>query len=172
LSAGRHDLGGKPPARSSITPKDDSSKSSVSLRFVALSTERLTQWLSRRIEVDLPVVMIDGIHVQSRVVLVGLGFDARGKKHVLGLWEGSTEKTQVVRSLFSDLIERSLDADVSRLRVIDGAKALRRDPRGLRGERRHEHKRRQVLEHLPEELHASVGRAMKDTWQSKDPVLA
>lgn len=60
------------------------------------------------------------------MVLVALGFDAQGKKHVLGIREGSTEKTQVVRALLSDLIERGLDADAPRLWVIDGAKALRR----------------------------------------------
>lgn len=152
-------------------------RSSVSLRFVALSTERLTQWLSRRIEVDLPVVMIDGIHFQGRVVLVALGFDAQGRKHVLGIREGSTEKTQVVRSLLSDLIERGLDADTPRLWVIDGSKALRRAILEVFGtsalvQRCQEHKRRNVLEHLPEDLHASVGRAMKDAWQSKDPLLA
>ncbi len=32
-----------------------------------------------------------------------------------------------------------------------------------------EHKRRNVLDHLPEELHASVRRA---AWQSKDALLA
>lgn len=34
--------------------------------------------------------MIDGIHFRKRVVLVALGFDARGEKHILGIWEGST----------------------------------------------------------------------------------
>ena len=102
------------------------SRSAVSRRFVALSAERLRQWLSRRIEVALPVVMIDGIHFTERVVLIALGFDARGRKHVLGMREGSTEKTQVVRALLADLIERGLDADAPRLWVIDGGKALRR----------------------------------------------
>lgn len=133
--------------------------------------------VSRRIEVALPVVMIDGIHFQERVVLVALGFDAQGKKHVLGIREGSTEKTQVVRALPSDLIDRGLDADVPRLWVIDGAKALRRAITETFGEtalvqRCQEHKRRNVLDHLPEELHASVGRALRDAWDTKEVGLA
>ena len=44
-------------------------------------------------ELDLPVVMIDGIHFRDRVILVALGIDAQGNKHVLGLREGSTEAT-------------------------------------------------------------------------------
>ena len=153
------------------------SKSAVSRRFVALSAEQLRAWLSRRIEVALPVVMIDGIHFQERVVLVALGFDAQGKKHVLGIREGSTEKTQVVRALLSDLIDRGLDADAPRLWVIDGAKALRRAITETFGDtalvqRCQEHKRRNVLDHLPEELHVSMGRALRDAWETKDPVLA
>ncbi len=153
------------------------SRSAVSRRFVALSAGRLRQWLSRRIEVALPVVMIDGIHLQERVVLVALGIDAQGKKHVLGIREGSTEKTQVVRALLSDLIERGLDADAPRLWVIDGAKALRRAITETFGDaalvqRCQEHKRRNVLDHLPEALHASVGRALRDAWATRDAVLA
>jgi hypothetical protein len=50
----------------------------------------------------------------------------KGNKHLLGLREGPTESTRVVRSLLSDLVERGLDADRARLWVIDGGKALRR----------------------------------------------
>ena len=159
-------------------PADESaaavSKSAVSRRFVALSSERLEQWLASRLDhVRLPVVMIDGIHFKDRVVLVALGFDTDGRKHVLGMREGSTENTRVVRSLISDLIERGLDADTPQLWIIDGGKALRRAITEVFGasalvHRCQEHKRRNVLDHLPEQLHASVGRAMKDAWHSKD----
>jgi len=121
--------------------------------------------------------MIDGIHFRDRVVLLALGFDAQGNKHVLGLREGSTEKGAVVRALLSDLIARGLQADAPRLWVIDGGKALRRAIRDTFGtaalvQRCQEHKRRNVLEHLPDAMHASVGRALKDAWETRDPVLA
>ena len=132
------------------------SKSAVSRRFVALSQEQLDEWLSRSMkELDLPVVMIDGIHFRDRVILVALGIDAQGNKHVLGLREGSTEARRVVRSLLSDLVERGLDADRTRLWVIDGGKALRKAIVECFGDaaliqRCQEHKRRNVIEHLPE----------------------
>ena len=154
------------------------SKSAVSRRFVALSQEQLHQWLSRSLkDIDLPAVMIDGIHFRDRVILVALGIDAKGHKHVLGLREGSTESTRVVRSLLSDLIERGLDADRARLWVIDGGKALRRAivecfGRSALVQRCQEHKRRNVIEHLPEELHASVGRALRDAWDGANAGLA
>jgi putative transposase len=103
------------------------SKSAVSRRFVQLSQEQLAQWLARPLgELELPVVMIDGIHFRDRVILLVLGIDAQGNKHVLGLREGSSEATRVVASLLSDLIDRGLDAQRMRLWVIDGGKALRK----------------------------------------------
>ncbi len=150
----------------------------MSRRWIALSEKQLQEWLSSSIkELDLPVVMIDGIHFRDRVILVALGIDSQGNKHILGLREGSTESTRVVRSLLSDLVERGLDADRKRLWVIDGGKALRRAILDCFGElalvqRCQEHKRRNVIEHLPKELHAGVGRAMRDAWGSTNAELA
>lgn len=154
------------------------SKSAVSRRFVELSAEQVQDWLTRKLTgIDLPIVMIDGIYFSERVVLVALGIDARGKKHVLGLREGSTEKTQVVRAMLADLIDRGLDADRPMLWVIDGGKALRRAIIETFGksaliQRCQEHKRRNVREHLPEALHAGTSRAMRDAWGSGDAKLA
>ena len=154
------------------------SKSSVSRRWVALSQAQLHEWLSGSLkEVDLPVVMIDGIYLRGRVILVALGIDHEGNKHGLGLREGSTESTRVVRSLLSDLVERGLNADRARLWVIDGGKALRRAIVECFGalaliQRCQEHKRRNVIEHLPKELHASVGRAMRDAWNGANAETA
>lgn len=78
------------------TASSATSSSAVSRRFVALSQQQLDAWLHRKLDtLDLPVVMIDGIHFRDSVILVALGIDARGNKHVLGLREGSTEATRV-----------------------------------------------------------------------------
>jgi putative transposase len=154
------------------------SASAVSRRFVALSQQQLDEWLQRRIdELDLPVVMIDGIHFRDSVILLALGIDSQGNKHILGLREGSTEASRVVRSLLSDLVDRGLDADRARLWVIDGGKALRKAIVECFGalaliQRCQEHKRRNVIEHLPQELHASVGRALRDAWDGGNTELA
>lgn len=154
------------------------SASAVSRRFVALSQQQLHEWLQRKLDkLDLPVVMIDGIHFRDSVILVALGIDSRGNKHVLGLGEGSTEATRVVRSLLSDLIDRGLDAQRIRLWVIDGGKALRKAIVETFGalaliQRCQEHKRRNVIEHLPEDMHVSINRALRDAWSSDDHKLA
>lgn len=70
-----------------------------------------------------------------------------------------------------------LCAETPRLWVIDGAKALRREIMEIYGQnapvqRCQEHKRRNVLDNLPKELHASAGRALRGARDSNDPVLA
>jgi len=155
-----------------------SSKSAVSRRFVALSAQRLMTWLSRSlVDLDLPVLMVDGIHFRTHVMLLALGIDAKGAKHVLAMRQGSTENAAVVRALLADLIERGVRADVPRLIVIDGAKALRRALADCFGDvvlvqRCQVHKLRNLQEHLPESMHASVGKAMRDAWACSDADLA
>jgi transposase-like protein len=91
--------------------------------------------------------------------------------------EGSTEATRGVASLLADLVERGLDADRMRLWVIDGGKALRKAIVRTFGERAliqrcQEHKRRNAIEHLPKEMHASVKRALPDAFGAGDAELA
>ena len=154
------------------------SKSAVSRRFVALSQQQLRAWQRRRLdELDLAVVMIDGIHFHERVVLVALGIDTEGNKHVLGLHEGSTENERVAKKLLSDLIDRGLKAWRMRLWVIDGGKALRRAIVDCFGDtaliqRCQEHKRRNVLDHLPKQMHANVNRTLHQAYAAKTAGLA
>lgn len=154
------------------------SRSAVSRRFVALSSAQLGEHFSRSLQkLDLPVVLVDGIHFRSRIVLIALGIDSEGDKHVLGLREGSTENATVVKALLAELVERGLDPERARLWVIDGSKALRRAIRDLFAEtalvqRCQVHKLRNVIEHLPEHAHASVRRAINDAWASRDAALA
>ena len=62
------------------------SSSAVSRRFVALSAKRLRSFLSRPLgELDLRVVCIDGKVFQDHCMVVALGIDTQGRKHVLGL---------------------------------------------------------------------------------------
>jgi len=110
------------------------SRSAVSRRFVALTQKRLAETFSRPLdELDLRVVMIDGIAFRDHCVLLALGVATDGAKHVLGLWEGSTEHSAVAKALLRDLIERGLPTDRALLFVIDGSKALRKAIRDVFG---------------------------------------
>ena len=107
-------------------PGDGTSKSAASRRFVALSAQRMSEWMNSDLsQLDLVAIQIDGLYVGDDLVLIAaLGIYADGKKHPLGLMEGATENAAVVQALIDNLIERGLDPTVCRLFIVDGAKAL------------------------------------------------
>ena len=92
---------------------DGTSKSAASRRFVALSAERMAEWMASDLsKLDLLVIQIDGLHVGNDLVLVAaLGIDGDGNKHPLGTVEGATENAAVVQALIDNLIDRGLDPE-------------------------------------------------------------
>jgi putative transposase len=154
------------------------SKSSVSRRYVAMTTKQMTSWLTTPLgDRHFPIIMIDGIHMGDHLVLIALGIDFEGKKQVLGLREGDTENGQVVRSLLRDLLDRGLEQERARLFVIDGAKALTSAIQKTFGslaeiQRCQIHKRRNILGHLPDRLHESVKAILKEAWSLGDAKVA
>jgi putative transposase len=102
------------------------SKSAVSRRFVALSAERMAEWMAADLsKLDLLVIQIDGIHIEEDLILLAaVGIDGDGGKHPLGVIDGATENAAVAQALLDNLVGRGLDPKVGRLFIIDGAKAL------------------------------------------------
>lgn len=154
------------------------SKSSVSRRFVALTSAQLATWLTRPLEdVDVRIVFIDGLHFREHVILLALGVDSQGQKHVLALHEGTTENATVCQALLTDLRARGLDLDRPMLVVIDGGGGLRKALRETCGatavvHRCQVHKRRNVLEHLPEAMRPRVRRVLAEAYELADAALA
>jgi len=106
-------------------------------------------------------VLIDGLHFRDHVILLAVGVDAQGTKHVLALREGTTENATVCKALLADLRERGLDLDRPTLFIIDGGTGLRKAIRETSGplglvQRCQVHKARNVLEHLPEAMRPRV----------------
>jgi putative transposase len=154
---------------------DGTSKSAASRRFVALSAERMAEWMASNLsKLDLLVIQIDGLYIGTDLVLVAaLGIAADGAKYPLGLIEGATENAAVVQALIDNLIERGLDPEVCRLFIVDGAKALTKAIRATFGrhtpiQRCQIHKARNVIERLPKPLHACVPKAMRQAWELED----
>jgi putative transposase len=149
------------------------SKSAVSRRFVAATRKQLRTCLKAPLGgLGIKTVMLDGIHLAKHLVVIAVGIDVEGRKHVLGFWEGSTENTEVCVSLISDLVERGLDSQKSTLFVIDGGKALRKAISLVFGKRAivqrcQIHKMRNVAGHLPKELQPSVRQTMREAYASK-----
>ena len=155
-------------------PGDGTSKSAVSRRFVALSRKRMRDWLNADLSgLDLLVIQIDGLHVGDHVLVSAIGVDGTGDKHVLAVVEGATENTATVQALLDNLTERGLDPTLPRLFIVDGAKALSRAIRNTFGiaaaiQRCQIHKGRNIIERLPEHMHASVRKALRQAWDQDD----
>ena len=145
------------------------SKLAVSRRFVALSAERMAEWMAADLSgLDLLIIQIDGIHIEEDLTLLAaIGIDGDGGKHPLGVIEGATENAAVAQALLDNLIGRGLDPKVCRLFIIDGAKALSKAIRRTFGrhtpiQRCQVHKARNITERLAKPLHASVRRLLLD----------
>jgi putative transposase len=147
------------------------SKSAVSRRFVAKTAAQLDAWRSTALDAfDLVALLIDGVHIGEHCIVVALGIDPTGRKHALGLWDGSTENAAVCQSLLADLQSRGLRTDRSLLVILDGSKALHKAVTQTFGpaaliQRCQVHKLRNILEHLPDGqrpwVRAIVARAYK-----------
>ena len=132
------------------------SKSAVSRRFVAQTQAQLDAWRATPLaDLDLAVLLLDGVHVGHHCIVVALGIDVTGQKHALGVWEGSTENTTVCQGLLTNLQSRGLRTERSLLVILDGAKALHTAVTQTFGaaavlQRCQIHKQRNVLEYLPQ----------------------
>jgi transposase-like protein len=163
-----------------LPPKQRSrgaSRSAVSRRFVRGTTAQLRKLMERDLSgLDLTVLMLDGVHfIGEHVIIVAVGIDAGVRKHVLGLWEGATENKTSCTALLEELAARGLRTDRSILVVLDGSKALYRAVRAVFGNRAliqrcQEHKKRNVLDALPQSKRASVKRTLTQAFRTVNHV--
>lgn len=145
-------------------------KSAVSENFIDASREKVKQLMERPLgELRLCAVLIDGTPFKDRQMIAALGIGCDGTKTVLGIREGATENTAVVSGLLSELVERGLDFSTPRLYILDGGKALHAAVRKHAGEaafiqRCQVHKKRNVVDHLPDEHKADVRRKLNNAY--------
>lgn len=147
------------------------SRSSVSREFVVSSEEECKRLLARRFdEVDILIIYIDGMVFAEHNVTAAVGVDASGYKHILGIAEGATENSAVATALLEGIAERGVAPGVKRLFVIDGSKALRKAIDAVYGsenpvQRCRNHKVKNVVDHLPNELKDQAKAAMKAAFK-------
>jgi transposase-like protein len=149
-------------------------KSSVSRGFVRASADAVRALAERRWEgVRFVAAFIDGIEYAGETLVVALGLDAQGHKHVLGVREGATENAIVVTALLEELVERGLDTTQPMLFVLDGAKALAAAVKRVCGrdvliQRCQVHKQRNVKAHLADAHHAELERRLHTAYAQTD----
>ena len=149
-------------------------KSSVSRHFVKATAEQMREFLERDLTgLDLVAIFIDGIALKGHLVVVALGLDKGGRKHVLGLWQGATENATICGSLLEDMARRGLNTGKDYLFVLDGSKALRSAVSRQYGsdvavQRCQQHKRRNVLDHLPKKHQHAIDARTSAAYKMAD----
>ncbi len=147
------------------------SKSTISREFIEASEKALKELAERRFdEKDILIVYIDGIIFGGHHVIVAIGVDSEGYKHVLGLRDGASENATVCTALLEDLVERGVKPDRRRLFVIDGSKALRQAIDAVYGQenpvqRCRNHKRKNVRDQVPDSMKDTVKATMNAAYR-------
>ncbi|MBI1954845.1 MAG: transposase, partial [Acidobacteria bacterium] len=118
----------------------------------------------------LRILYLEGVIFGEHHVLVAVGVDEKGKKHVLGIAEGASENQAVAKGLLEDLVARGLKTDRKYLFVIDGSKALRVAIDAVFGgknpvQRCRQHKIENVMGYLPEHLKGQTKAAMRSAFR-------
>lgn len=154
------------------------SKSAVSLRAIKATKPTVEAFLKQRLDDrDLVVLMFDGIHVARRQMVVCIGIDMRGRKHVLASRVGATENEIVCRDLIRDMVERGLDSQKNYLFAVDGSKALIQAIRAAFGQevqiqRCQEHKIRDVQGYLPVKQRQEIRSKLQAAYDEKSEKAA
>jgi transposase-like protein len=149
-------------------------KSTISEHFIQASRQRLDKLLARPLgEYALCAMLIDGTPFGDQQLITVLGLTVHGQKLVLGLRQGATENTTVVKQLLDDLRERGVDFEVPRLYILDGGKALYAGVRRVASQaaviqRCQVHKVRNVVGHLTEEHQGHVRQKMHCAYAMRE----
>jgi len=142
------------------------------------TARQLQELTARNVPQDLVALLVDAKHFQEDCIVVAMGITLDGTKHILGLWQGSTENSTLVKDLLTDLVERGLNPQKPLLIVLDGGKALRKGVDEVFGkmavvQRCRVHKQRNILDYLPKEMRRKAAwrmqaaRALEDVTQAR-----
>jgi transposase-like protein len=149
-------------------------KSTISKHFVKATAEQMREFMERDLSaLDLCAIFIDGIEFKRQMLVVALGLDKKGKKYILGLWQGATENATVCTNLLNDTERRGLDVGKDYLFVLDGSKALRSSVarkfgRDVLMQRCQQHKRRNVRDHLQPEHQEAIDARIRTAYNMSD----
>jgi transposase-like protein len=154
------------------------SKTGADAKFIREADEKLRQLLERDLSgLDITAIFMDGKGFADTMIIAAIGVCSDGKKVTLGIWQGTTENTVVCQGLLKDLIRRGLNASKVCLFVIDGGKGLRSAIKAIFGnnafiQRCIEHKKRNVKEHLPDDIQPEYQRKLKAAYNMTEYVDA
>ena len=131
------------------------SSSSVSRQFIKVSAGKLKAFQERDVShLDIIALFMDGKCFAEDEMVIALGVDLTGRKHILGFVQTGTENGKVLSQFLYSLLDRGLRIDQGLLVVIDGSKGLRASVNKVfKGyaliQRCQWHKRENVVSYLP-----------------------
>ncbi|MBP6986616.1 MAG: IS256 family transposase [Alphaproteobacteria bacterium] len=149
------------------------SASSISNRFVEAGVKRLREFQERDLSgFKAFAIFLDTVHRGGSAFIVALGLDQKGKKRVLGLWEGATENAEIAKSLLSDLESRGFNLSKEIIFVTDGGKGIIRALKDrflkdLLHQRCTIHKDRNIQSHLPKRYRQEAHRRFRNAMDLK-----
>ena len=160
-----------------LGPNAGGLSASTIARLKEVWADEHARWLKRDLSVKRYVYFwADGIYVQARLedeaqcLLVIIGATPEGKKELVGLADGLRESAHSWRDLLLDLKRRGLSSG-PQLAVGDGAlgfwKALDEVWPTTQAQRCWVHKTANVLNKLPNSLHAKAKHALHDIWMAE-----
>lgn len=133
------------------------SQSSVSRRFVEISSEALEKFSNRDISgEDIVSIIIDGKHLYREQIILCVGINIRGEKIILDFIQSATENNRSIKEMLKRLIARGLKYAEGILFVSDGSKGIIKAVKEVFGNKElHQrcqwHKRENIVSHLKEE---------------------
>lgn len=144
------------------------SKSEVSRAFIRASQADLDAINGADLsEYGFVAIMVDGVDIAGRAVVAALGITETLQKIPLGVREGDTENSVLVKDLLASAIERGFTLHCGKLlAVLDGAKALKKAICDVFGDRVliqrcWLHKLRNAKKYLGKQHHPELHRRMK-----------
>lgn len=163
------------PALRALLGADAPLSASTIARVNAQYRSEFDAWRIRRLDHEhYAYIWADGVHIgagpgdERRVILVIIGADLQGKKHLVALDEAMAESEESWREVLHDLKARGLRTP--QLAIADGAggfwNALAAIFPQAKQQRCWLHKMRNVLDKVPEKLKPDVHRALREIWTS------
>ena len=150
------------------------SRGSVSKHFISASKKLVREFETRDLSQErYAVVMLDGQAYAGQMILAAIGITEDGSKKVLGIIEGASENSEVVKDFLADLRERGLSSENNTLFVIDGSKALRKGIKSVWGKRAFimrctVHKKRNLRGYVSEQHWPQVEKMYDDALKTTD----
>ena len=101
------------------------SPGSISNHIIDITAKKLKEFKERSLgKFRLFSVYLDTIHRGGEAFMVALGVSLKGKKKVLGFWQGATENHELCKELLADLEKRGLKISSRIIFITDGGKGI------------------------------------------------